>query len=119
MLFRSVSQSRYGGRLHDDGETSFIEEHVRDGYGVDDMANKLKTAGFSKWDIRYSYGKAGRISWLLSMKYPMLMLNTSSLSFVILPFYYAVAYPISFVLNAIDVRINNVTGTGLIVQAWK
>ncbi len=119
MLLISTPSDQGGSDVHDDGETSFIEEHVRDGYGVDDMANKLKTAGFSSWDIRYSYGKAGRISWLLSMKYPMLMLNSTSLFFIILPFYYLVTYPIAFLLNALDVRMNNSKGTGLIVKAWK
>ena len=119
MLLISTPSDQGGSDVHDDGETSFIEEHVRDGYGIDDMANKLKTAGFSRWDIRYSYGKAGRISWLLSMKYPMLMLNTTSLFFIVLPIYYLVTYPIAFLLNALDVRMNNSKGTGLIVKAWK
>jgi SAM-dependent methyltransferase len=119
MLLISTPSDQGGSDVHDDGETSFIEEHVRDGYGIDDMAQKLRTAGFERWDIRYSYGKAGRISWLLSMKYPMLMLNTSGVFYAILPIYYLVAYPIAFVLNAIDVRMNNSTGTGLIVKAWK
>ena len=119
MLLISTPSDQGGSDVHDDGETSFIEEHVRDGYGVEDMATKLKTAGFSKWDIRYSYGKAGRVSWLLSMKYPMLMLNATSLFFIILPLYYIITYPIAFLLNALDVRMNNSKGTGLIVKAWK
>ncbi len=119
MLLISTPSDQGGSDVHDDGETSFIEEHVRDGYGVEDMAHKLKAAGFSKWDIQYSYGKWGRISWLLSMKYPMLMLNKSSLFFVVLPLYYLITYPFAYAFNAVDVRILNTTGTGLIVKAWK
>ncbi len=119
MLLISTPSDQGGSDVHDDGETSFIEEHVRDGYGVDDMANKLKTAGFSKWDIQFSYGRWGRISWLLSMKYPMLMLNKTSLFFIILPLYYLATYPFAFVFNALDVRVHNPKGTGLIVKAWK
>jgi SAM-dependent methyltransferase len=119
MLLISTPSDQGGSDVHDDGETSFIEEHVRDGYGVEDMAEKLKTAGFSTWDIQYSYGKWGRISWLLSMKYPMLMLNKTSLFFIVLPLYYLITYPFAFLFNAIDVRVHNVKGTGLIVKAWK
>jgi len=119
MLLISTPSDQGGSDVHDDGETSFIEEHVRDGYGVDDMANKLKTAGFSHWDIQFSYGKWGRISWLLSMKYPMLMLNKTSLFFILLPLYYLITYPFAFVFNALDVRVHNPKGTGLIVKAWK
>ena len=119
MLLISTPSDQGGSDVHDDGETSFIEEHVRDGYGVEDMAAKLKTAGFSTWDIQYSYGKWGRISWLLSMKYPMLMLNKTSLFFIVLPMYYLITYPFAFLFNAIDVRVHNGKGTGLIVKAWK
>ncbi len=119
MLLISTPSDQGGSDVHDDGETSFIEEHVRDGYGVDDMANKLKTAGFSHWDIQFSYGRWGRISWLLSMKYPMLMLNKTSLFFILLPLYYLITYPFAFVFNALDVRVHNPKGTGLIVKAWK
>jgi len=119
MLLISTPSDQGGSDVHDDGETSFIEEHVRDGYGVEDMAEKLKTAGFSTWDIQYSYGKWGRISWLLSMKYPMLMLNKTSLFFIVLPLYYLITYPFAFLFNAIDVRVHNAKGTGLIVKAWK
>lgn len=119
MLLISTPSDQGGSDVHDDGETSFIEEHVRDGYGVEDMANKLKTAGFSRWEIQYSYGTWGRISWLMSMKYPMLMLNKSSLFYAVLPLYYLITYPFAFLFNAMDVRVNNPKGTGLIVKAWK
>jgi hypothetical protein len=119
MLLISTPSDQGGSDVHEDGETSFIEEHVRDGYGIQDMADKLKQAGFSKWDIQYSYGKWGRISWLLSMKYPMTMLNKSYFFFILLPLYYLITFPFSLVFNQIDVSASNHTGTGLIVKAWK
>jgi SAM-dependent methyltransferase len=119
LLLISTPSDQGGSDVHEDGETSFIEEHVRDGYGVDEMALKLQKAGFSSWDIQYSYGKWGRISWLLSMKYPMLMLNKSYLFFLVLPLYYLITYPLALILNQVDVSIKNDTGTGLIVKAWK
>ena len=119
MLLISTPSDQGGSDVHEDGETSFIEEHVRDGYGVEDMANKLKMAGFERWEIEYSYGKWGRISWLLSMKYPMLMLNKSYFFFVLLPLYYLLTYPFALIFNQMDVSFKNHKGTGLIVKAWK
>ena len=119
LLLISTPSDQGGSDVHGDDQSSFIEEHVRDGYNVDDIAAKLKAAGFSKTEVRYSYGAPGKISWRLSMKYPILLLGFSKIFFVVLPFYYLVTYPIAFVLNALDVRINHKTGTGLIVKAWK
>ena len=105
---------------HDHDEvTGFIDEHVRDGYGIKEIEDKLKAAGFSKVDARYSYGRPGSISWKISMKYPILMLNTSKLFFIVLPFYYLILYPFALILNYFDVKNHHKTGTGLIVKAWK
>ena len=119
MLLISTPSDQGGSDVHDDGESSFIEEHVRDGYNIKDIEDKLKSAGFSKVEARYSYGTPGKISWRLSMKYPILMLGASKLFFIILPFYYLVTYPIAFVLNYFDTAMTHKTGTGLIVKAWK
>jgi SAM-dependent methyltransferase len=119
MLLISTPSNMGGSDVHDDGETSFIEEHVRDGYGIDEIEEKCKRAGFTKVDARYSYGAPGKISWKLSMKYPMLMLNKSKAFFIILPIYYLVTMPFSLLLNVFDVKGSHTTGTGLIVKAWK
>lgn len=119
MLIISTPSDQGGSDVHGDGETSFIEEHVRDGYNIVDIENKLKSAGFSKVDARYSYGSPGKISWRLSMKWPIKMLGVSKLFFIILPFYYIIAYPVSYILNWMDVNGRHKTGTGLIVKAWK
>lgn len=119
MLLISTPSDQGGSDVHGDGETSFIEEHVRDGYNVKDIADKLKLAGFSKADVRYSYGTPGKISWRLSMKYPIVMLGKSKLFYLLLPFYYLITYPICFILNYLDMTMDHPTGTGLIVKAWK
>lgn len=118
MLLISTPSDQGGSNADEHGE-SFIGEHVRDGYPVAEMADKLKQAGFSKSEILYSYGAPGKIAWKLSMKYPMSMLNITKLFFIVLPFYYVVAYPIAFVLNYMDTYSTHKTGTGLIVKAWK
>ncbi len=119
MLIISTPSDQGGSDVHGEGEASFIEEHVRDGYNINDIQQKLSRAGFSKVDARYSYGAPGKIAWRLSMKYPIQMLGVSKLFFIILPFYYLIAYPISFVLNYFDTHMKHPTGTGLIVKAWK
>ena len=119
MLLISTPSDQGGSDVHDDDESSFIDEHVRDGYNIDEIQEKLRSVGFSKIDAKYGYGTPGKISWKLSMKYPMMMLNTSKLFFIVLPFYYLITYPFSFVLNYLDNTGTHKTGTGLIVKAWK
>ncbi|PTX22473.1 methyltransferase family protein [Pontibacter mucosus] len=119
MLLISTPSDQGGSDVHGEDEASFIEEHVRDGYNIKEIEGKLRTAGFSKVQARYSYGKPGQVSWRLSMKYPLLMLNASKIFFIVLPFYYLVTFPVSLVLNWLDVNGKHPSGTGLIVKAWK
>ncbi|MFW6202791.1 MAG: class I SAM-dependent methyltransferase [Marinilabilia sp.] len=104
---------------HHDEVSGFIDEHVRDGYSPEDIHQKLREAGFEKVETFYSYGKPGHISWLLSMKYPILMLNASHLFFILLPFYYLITWPVACILNYLDTRQTHPEGTGLIVKAYK
>jgi len=130
-VFRNIFTSlRAGGVLlistpsdkggSDAGEHgSFIDEHVRDGYNADEIRSKLTEAGFSEIDVQYTYGRAGHISWLLSVKYPMLMLRASKVFFILLPFYYLVTFPFCLLLNRWDVCGRHESGTGLKVKALK
>jgi SAM-dependent methyltransferase len=104
---------------HQDGTTGFIDEHVRDGYNIDEIKEKLESVGFRKVEARYQYGKPGSLSWKLSMKYPIKMLGFSKIFFIILPFYYIIVFPFSALLNWFDLIIKHKTGTGLIVKAFR
>lgn len=119
MVLISTPSDQGGSDVHGDEESSFIEEHVRDGYNIQEIQDKLKSAGFSRTEAHYSYGSPGKISWRLSMKYPILMLGTSKLFFILLPFYYLIVYPFCLLLNYLDTHGKHATGTGLIVKAWK
>ncbi|MFU8843186.1 MAG: class I SAM-dependent methyltransferase [Bacteroidales bacterium] len=119
MLLISTPSDQGGSDVHDHGQQSFIEEHVRDGYNIYEIREKLLQAGFHKTEARYSYGVPGKISWKISMKYPITMLNMSRIFYLLLPFYFLFAFPLMLILNYLDVRTNHKTGTGLIVKAWK
>ncbi|MCR5887527.1 class I SAM-dependent methyltransferase [Hymenobacter sp. J193] len=119
MLLISTPSDQGGSDVHGDGESSFIEEHVRDGYNIHEIQQKLRTAGFERIEARYSYGEPGQVSWRLSMKYPIQLLGVSRWFFLLLPFYYAVVFPFCLLLNWFDATRIHDSGTGLIVKAWK
>lgn len=119
MLLISTPSDQGGSDVQHHGESSFIEEHVRDGYSIEDISSKLQLSGFNRVDARYSYGKPGGLSWKMSMKYPILLLGVSKLFLIILPLYYIVVMPFALILNFMDVRMKHSKGTGLIVKAWK
>lgn len=125
MLLISTPSDQGGSDVHhhdhedESGEHSFIDEHVRDGYGIDEISEKMKRAGFSRTEVYYQYGPSGKLAWKLSMKFPIIMLNTSYVFFILLPFYYLITYPFSLILNYVDVKRKHKTGTGLVAKAWK
>jgi 2-polyprenyl-3-methyl-5-hydroxy-6-metoxy-1,4-benzoquinol methylase len=119
ILIISTPSDKGGSDVHSVNEKSFIDEHVRDGYSIEDITKKLAQAGFRNIEAEYTYGKPGNISWRLSMKYPVKMLNISYLFFIILPFYYLIFFPVSIILNIFDLILTHKTGTGLLVTARK
>jgi SAM-dependent methyltransferase len=118
-LLISTPSDKGGSDTHAAADVSFIDEHVRNGYSIEDITDKLSKAGFRSIEAHYTYGKPGNISWRLTMKYPVKMLNVSYIFFVLLPFYYIIVLPVSIVLNFIDLRLTHKTGTGLLVTARK
>ncbi len=124
MLLISTPSDQGGSDVHDhdhenDGSASFIGEHVRDGYNMQAIKEQLIKAGFSKVEADYTYGTPGKISWRISMKYPILLLNLSKVLIVLLPVYYLITFPFALFLNYLDVRMVHKTGTGLLVRAIK
>ena len=106
--------SIYGGSdVHDDGEESFIGEHARDGYSYEDLESKLTPLGFKIVQSKYTYGVWGDRAWRLGIKYPMIMLNSSKLFFILLPFYYLITLLFTFLMMFIDYSSVNKTGAGI------
>ncbi len=119
--------SLYGDHDHDHGDhedkegdvSSFVDEHVRDGYDPDALSQMLKEAGFSDVKVKFMYGAYGGFAWKLTMKYPIIMLNKSFLFFAVLPFYYLLTMPVALVLNYLDTIVHNPKGGSLLVIARK
>lgn len=119
ILLISTPSDRGGSDAHGKEDHSFIGEHVRNGYGMEEIRTKLLLAGFSNINAVYTYGIPGKISWKLSMKYPVKMLGTSGIFYLLLPFYYLIVFPIAIILNFMDLLITHRSGTGLLVKAYK
>ncbi|MDR1667910.1 MAG: class I SAM-dependent methyltransferase [Bacteroidales bacterium] len=127
-LFRSLqpggillisTPSDRGGSDAGEHHGSFIDEHVREGYGIDEIREKLRETGFHKVEAAYTYGIPGHLSWILSMKIPLQLLNRSKWFFLPLPVYYTIVFPFCLLLNLADLHIRHRSGTGLIVKAEK
>jgi len=118
-LLISTPSDQGGSDVRNAKEHSFIDEHVRNGYGVNEISEKLEHAGFGNIRVSYTYGVTGNISWHLSMKYPVKMLNYSKLFYPLLPFYYLIFFPVALFLNFLDVSLTHNSGTGLMVLASK
>lgn len=118
-LIISTPSDKGGSDVHHQHDDSFIDEHVRDGYGIDNITGKLSGAGFKNITTQYTYGTPGKISWKLSMKIPILLLNLSKFYSIILPLWYLLIMPFVLILNWLDVTMTHKEGTGLLVVAIK
>lgn len=117
LILISTPSDRGGSDVHSIEEHSFIDEHVRNGYSVGEISQKLERSGFKNIKAGFTYGKPGNISWRIVMKYPVKMLNISKAFFLLLPFYYMIFFPVALVLNTFDVCLKHNSGTGLLVSA--
>ncbi|OFX62764.1 MAG: hypothetical protein A2066_15860 [Bacteroidetes bacterium GWB2_41_8] len=108
------SPSIFGGSdVHSEEDESFIGEHARVGYSKEELERKLLPLGFKTYKSQYTYGFWGDKSWRLSIKYPMMLLNISKLFFIILPIYYLITFPLSFLMMVLDFNSNNKIGSGI------
>ncbi|NSW93554.1 MAG: class I SAM-dependent methyltransferase [Bacteroidales bacterium] len=115
----STPSDKGGSDVNEASGVSFIGEHVRNGYSIEEIKEKLEKAGFKNIRSRYTYGKPGNLSWKLTMKYPVKMINKSAFYYLILPFYYLVLLPFLVILNIFDLLLVHKSGTGLLVTAVK
>lgn len=106
--------SIYGGSdVHDNDDESFIGEHARDGYSKEDLESKLHPLGFKTYQSKYTYGFWGDKAWRLGIKYPIMMVNVSKLFLIVLPLYYLITFPFTFIMMLIDFNVHNKVGSGI------
>lgn len=112
--------SNFGGsNVHSEDDKSFIEEHARNGYSKEEIESKLKHAGFEIKDFKYSYGKYGRIYWLIGMKYPISLIGITKIFIFLLPFYYIITIIPLVILMGFDYTSKNKYGSGILITAKK
>ena len=116
-LIISTPSDQGGSDVHGSDQQSFIGEHVRDGYNLDDLVQKLANAGLEITEAKYSYGTFGSLAWRLLIKFPILLLGKSFLLAPLVALYYVPVLPIGLLLNLVDLNRSNERGTGLIVTA--
>jgi SAM-dependent methyltransferase len=106
--------SIYGGSdVHEEDDESFIGEHARVGYSKEDLESKLNPLGFTTSQVKYTYGFWGDKAWRLGIKYPIMMVNISKLLLLVLPLYYLLTFPFTFLMMLIDYHSNNIVGSGI------
>jgi len=108
-----------GSDVNSEGEKSFIEEHARNGYSKNEIIEKLEKNGLRILKFKYTYGKMGSLSWKLSIKFPIKLLNISRLFIIILPIYYCLTIWLTTIFNFLDVYFANNKGSGIVVLAKK
>jgi SAM-dependent methyltransferase len=106
--------SIYGGSdVHEEEDESFIGEHARVGYSKEELESKLLPLGFSTYQTKYTYGYWGEKAWRLGIKYPIIMVNLSKLFLVVLPLYYLLTFPFTFIMMWVDYNSTNKIGSGI------
>ncbi|MHB1278583.1 MAG: class I SAM-dependent methyltransferase [Bacteroidia bacterium] len=94
-------------------------DFMREGYNMSDLKIRLKKLGYKKVRSRYTYGKPGQISWLISIKWPVKALRWSKAFLLIFPLYFLLIFPVCLVLNFMDTHMGHLTGAGLILKGYK
>lgn len=102
-----------------DPAARFTAEHVRPGYGKAELEARLGACGFRILASLYSYGPLGSLAWRWLIKRPLSLISRSKLFLLALPIYYLPVFPIAQLLMALDLRLDNKRGTGLIIVAQK
>jgi len=97
---------------------SFVGEHVRDGYHPDELREKLLESGFSRAEVRFTYGRWGMVSWWMMQGIPFRLLSISKFFVLLLPLYYLFVFPFAHRFMLADLNLDHLKGGGLIAKAW-
>ena len=100
-------------------DSTFVDEHFRDGYSEEEITLKLKKAGFHIIRMDYGYGIWGDISWRFGIRNTMKLMGLKKFGKVLAPLYLILVLPFVLVLMILDYFWENRKGTGFIIQALK
>lgn len=102
-----------------DKAAAYTEEHVRPGYSILELKEKVKQQGFQEVSCKYSYGFWGKLYWHLIMKNSLTLIAVSKLFFIILPVYLLVVFIPALIFMILDIISYNRFGNGIILVAKK
>ena len=118
ILFIHTPAQKFDSRTVEEHH-SFVGEHVRDGYHIDELREKLYEAGFRRVELRFTYGRWGMLSWWLMQGIPFRMLQRFKPLVVLLPLYYLLVFPFANRFMVADLPLDHLEGGGLLAWAWK
>lgn len=118
-LLVNTPSSEGGSDARSSDEAGFIDEHARPGYDRELLRERLERAGLRQVESRYGYGPVGSAAWRMLIRVPISLLGRSRWWAPVVALYYLPVLPIGLLLNAVDLRRSNETGTGLTVVARK
>lgn len=111
-----TTKTRYADELCKADQELGIE---RCGYVMKELKAMFKKAGFKKVKAHYTGGKFGKLAEQIGFVIPVKMLGLSKWFFIILPFYFAIALPLSVIFNWIDSHTAHDSGEGIVLTACK
>jgi len=94
-------------------------KEVNHRYNNLEIKKMLRELGYKSIKAHYAYGASGRLSTLIGVSFPKYLLRKSKGFLYLLPFYYLICYPLVFVLNSIDTYFVHLSGSELVVRAYK
>jgi 2-polyprenyl-3-methyl-5-hydroxy-6-metoxy-1,4-benzoquinol methylase len=119
MLLLSV-QSDKSRRIQPNFTNKLLQnQELQHRYNNLELKKLLKEIGYRNIKAHYAYGISGRISTVIGVAIPKNLLRRSKHFFVLMPLYYLLMYPVIFVLNTIDAYFVHLTGSELVVRAYK
>ena len=112
-LFLMHSPSHYSEEDADEDDT-FVGEHARTGYSKADIEKKMMEADLLPVKTHYTYGRWGRLSWILTIKWPMILFTKFGMAAaLILLLYYPLVLLLSLLMNYLDLHTKNEKGNGI------
>jgi SAM-dependent methyltransferase len=119
-FFLMHSPSHLSGEDAGADEDSFVDEHARTGYSREEIDKKLRKSGLIPVEINYTYRKWGHASWVIMIKWPMLLLNRlGTWAVIFLPFYYLITLIPGLIMMNADLTTRREDGNGIIALAQK